>query len=119
MRGLPEDERSATVSRFKDALKTPDGQKPLADDVQRKKEVFSMTIGEVKGLGDGSEKGREQKNFSVADLQIDIEGFFNLLYAHLFDLYPPGSPELQDFLAKLLQAISSAPSEQTFIRYRL
>lgn len=64
-----------------------------------------MVLTEVKGLGEGSDK--------------EIEGFFNLLYSHLFSLYPIDSSETEKFLTSLLQTISLAPPEHTSIKYRI
>jgi hypothetical protein len=49
----------------------------------------------------------------------EIEGFFNLIYAHLFSLYSPDSAETKQYVAGLVQTISAASSEQTPIKYRL
>lgn len=49
----------------------------------------------------------------------EIEGFFNLIYSHLMALYEPDSPELQSAVSKILQIISSSPSEHTAIKYRM
>jgi hypothetical protein len=48
----------------------------------------------------------------------EIEGFFNLLFAHLFALYSPGSPELKQYIISLLKVLSSS-SERLSIRYRM
>jgi len=52
-------------------------------------------------------------------VETEIEGFFNLIYSHLFALYPPGTPEAKTYLTSLLQTISSAPSDRPSIRYRM
>ena len=49
----------------------------------------------------------------------EVEGFFNLLFAHLFALYSPSSPELKKYIISLLEAISSSSSERLSIRYRM
>lgn len=54
-----------------------------------------------------------------ANRQSEIEGFFNLLYSHLFALYPAHSPEAKQYLTVLLQTISTSPSEQAPIKYRM
>ncbi|KAF7352413.1 Eukaryotic translation initiation factor 3 subunit M [Mycena venus] len=105
VRNRSEEERSAFIRPFQDVLKTEPGKKPLEEDDNRRRKIFSMVVVEVKTLGDGSEK--------------EIEGFFNLLYAHLFSLYAADSPETKQFAAALIQTISSASSEQTSIKYRL
>ncbi|KAJ7167617.1 hypothetical protein C8R46DRAFT_1093603 [Mycena filopes] len=105
VRNRSEEERTAFIRPFQDVLKTESGKKPLEEDDERRRKIFSMVVVDVKTLGDGSEK--------------EIEGFFNLIYAHLFSLYSPDSPETKQSVATLVQTISSAPSEQTSIKYRL
>ncbi|KAJ7591436.1 PCI domain-containing protein [Mycena floridula] len=105
VRGLSEEERTSFIRPFQEALKTPDGATPFAEDEGRRRKVFVMVIQEVKGLGEGSER--------------EIEGFFNLLYSHLFALYSSTSPELKAMLTDLLATIASAPSEHASIKYRI
>ncbi|THV08227.1 PCI-domain-containing protein [Dendrothele bispora CBS 962.96] len=105
VRTRSEEERAAFIRPFQDAMKKEDGKKSLDEDEERKKKVISMVLSEVKGFGDGNEK--------------EIEGFFNLIYAHLFSLFPPNSPKAKQHLDALLRTISSAPSEQSFIKYRI
>jgi len=50
---------------------------------------------------------------------LEIEGFFNLLYAHTFSLFPSGSPELEQPVTTLLERIASGPQEQLAIKYRM
>ncbi|KAM5534416.1 hypothetical protein V8D89_011883 [Ganoderma adspersum] len=103
-RALPEDGRPAYIQPFQDSLATPEGQKPLEEDEERRRKVFTSVLAEVKGLGDGSEK--------------EIEGFFNLLFSHFLALYPFSEPETRSQLATLLKTIS-ASSDQTSARYRV
>ncbi|KAJ7368777.1 hypothetical protein DFH08DRAFT_762833 [Mycena albidolilacea] len=105
VRNRSEEERAAFIRPFQDVLKTEPGKKPLDEDDARRRKIFSMVAVEVKTLGEGSEK--------------EIEGFFNLIYAHLFSLYSPDSPETNQFVGALIKTISSASSEQTSIKYRL
>jgi translation initiation factor 3 subunit M len=105
VRNRSEEERASFIRPFQDALKTEEGKKPIEEDEVRRKKIFSMVLTEVKGLGEGSEK--------------EIEGFFNLLYSHLFSTYPADSPETEKYLTNLLQTISSAPPEHTSIKYRI
>ncbi|KAE9409790.1 PCI-domain-containing protein [Gymnopus androsaceus JB14] len=105
IRNQPEEDRAASIRPFQDALATPEGQKPLSADEERRRKIFVMVLTEVKGLGDGQEK--------------EIEGFFNLIYAHLFSLFPPTTPEAKQHTDTLLKIITSAPSEQTLIKYRI
>ncbi|KAJ6560455.1 hypothetical protein B0H19DRAFT_1147790 [Mycena capillaripes] len=105
VRNRAEEERTAFIRPFQDVLKTEPGKKPLEEDDDRRRKIFSMVLVDVKTLGEGSEK--------------EIEGFFNLIYAHLFSLYSPESAETNQFVAALIRTISSASSEQTSIKYRL
>jgi translation initiation factor 3 subunit M len=52
-------------------------------------------------------------------IDTEIEGFFNLIYSHLFALHPPGTPEAEAYLMSLLQTISSATSDRPSIKYRM
>ncbi|KAJ7693878.1 PCI-domain-containing protein [Mycena rosella] len=105
VRNRAEEERTAFIRPFQDVLKTEPGKKPLEEDDNRRRKILSMVLVDVKSLGDGSEK--------------EIEGFFNLIFAHLFSLYSPDSPETKQFVAGLVHTISAASSEQTSIKYRL
>ncbi|KAF9809857.1 hypothetical protein IEO21_07218 [Rhodonia placenta] len=100
----PEDQRPAFVQPFADVLEIADGQPPIEEDEPRRTKVLTMVLGEVKGLGDGSEK--------------EIEGFFNLLFSHLITLLPLGEPETKAHLAALLETISTS-SNHTPIKYRI
>ncbi|KAL0580738.1 hypothetical protein V5O48_001296 [Marasmius crinis-equi] len=105
VRTRPEEERATFIRPFQDALKTESGQKPIEEDEDRRRKIFSMVISEVKGLGDGSEK--------------EIEGFFNLIYSHFLALCPPNSSEAKQHLDTILKAVSSAPTEQNYNKYRV
>ncbi|KAJ7228221.1 hypothetical protein GGX14DRAFT_412384 [Mycena pura] len=105
VRHRSEEERAAFIRPFQDALRTEPGKKPLGEDQERRRKLFSMVLAEVKTLGDGSEK--------------EIEGFFNLINAHLLSLYSPDSLETKQYVSELIKTISSASSEQTLIKYRL
>ncbi|KAI3616701.1 pci domain-containing protein [Moniliophthora roreri] len=105
VRNRAEDDRAGFIRPFQDALKVEEGQKPIEEDEEKRRKVFSMVVTEVHGLGDGTEK--------------EIEGFFNLIYAHLLTLYPSTSLEAKHHVDSLLEAITTAPSEQTSIQYRI
>lgn len=51
--------------------------------------------------------------------QAETEGFFNLVFSHLFCLYSVDSPQTKQFVTRILQIISSAPSENVTIKYRM
>ncbi|KAK7062123.1 eukaryotic translation initiation factor 3 subunit M [Favolaschia claudopus] len=105
VRNRSEEERTTFIRPFQDVLKTEPGKKPLEEDDDRRRKIFSMVVVEVKSLGEGSEK--------------EIEGFFNLIYAHLFSLYSTNATETTQFVGTLIETITSAASEQTSIKYRL
>ena len=54
-RSKPEEERAAFLKPFQDAIQ---GDLPIAEDEGRRKKALSMLLGEVKDLGDGTEKGQ-------------------------------------------------------------
>src|ERR1700722_2414946 len=56
VRNRTEDERTSAIRSFQGALKSKDGN-PLEEDKEKRKFIFSKVLAEVKGLGDGSEKG--------------------------------------------------------------
>jgi translation initiation factor 3 subunit M len=41
-------------------------------------------------------------------LSSEVEGFFNLLFAHLFNLFPIDSDEIEEHVETLLSAITSS-----------
>lgn len=55
----PENEESRLhfIKPFQDALVTADGQTPLADDENRRKRIVELLVAEIRGLGDGNERG--------------------------------------------------------------
>jgi translation initiation factor 3 subunit M len=57
VRNRPEEERTAFIRPFQDALRTEEGGKPIEEDEDRRRKIFDMVLCEVKGLGDGTEKG--------------------------------------------------------------
>jgi len=121
VRNRSEEDRTAFIRPFQEALKTDSGQKPIEDDDERRRKIFLMLLNEVKGLGEGSEKGAILSSHIIvsADFCKEIEGFFNLIYSHLFTLFPSDSPSQKQRLAVLLQTISDSPSENTSLKYKL
>ncbi|KAL1940032.1 hypothetical protein VTO73DRAFT_9367 [Trametes versicolor] len=103
-RSISEDAREAFLQPFKDAVTTPEGQKPIDEDEERRRNVLGSVIEQVKGLGEGTEK--------------EIEGFFNLLFSHFLTLYPLDAPETRARLDTLLKAIVSAP-DHTSTKFRI
>ncbi|TFK55641.1 PCI-domain-containing protein [Heliocybe sulcata] len=103
-RGRSDEDRSALIHPFQDALRTAEDATPVAEDAGRRQKILSMVIGQVTGLGDGPDK--------------EIEGFFNLLYSHLLAAFPVDSTELRDHVSSLIQVISSSSAESS-IKYRV
>ncbi|KAI0832776.1 PCI-domain-containing protein [Trametes gibbosa] len=103
-RTISEDGREAFTQPFHDAVSTVEGQKPIDEDEDRKREVLGSVLEQVKGLGDGSAK--------------EIEGFFNLLFSHFLALFPLTSPDARTHLDTLLKAIVSAP-DHTATKFRI
>ncbi|KAL9713095.1 hypothetical protein Ac2012v2_004336 [Leucoagaricus gongylophorus] len=104
-RSRPEDERTPFIASFQDDLKTAEGETPLEEDQERQRALFSKLVAEIKQLGEGNEK--------------EIEGFYNLVFSHLFTLWPCNSPETKEFLTSLLQAISSEPTKRPSTKFRI
>ncbi|CDO69565.1 hypothetical protein BN946_scf184759.g5 [Trametes cinnabarina] len=103
-RSVPEDGRQTYVQPFEDALATPEGQKPIEEDEERRRKVLTSVVEQVKGLGEGSDK--------------EIEGFFNLLFSHFLTLFPLDAPETRSHLDSLLKTIVAAP-DHTPTKYRI
>ncbi|KIL70313.1 hypothetical protein M378DRAFT_156420 [Amanita muscaria Koide BX008] len=105
VRGRSDEDREALVREFAEAIESKEGQKPFNEDDERRRQVFSRLLSEVKGLGDGNEK--------------EIDGFFNMIYAHIFALYPLDSSEITEHVKILLQVISSASTDKPSRKYRI
>lgn len=79
-------------------------------------------MAEVKGLGEGSEKGSSSNWSPTTSTNIgspvEIEGFFNLLFAHFLSLFPIDAPETKERLLKLVQLITSSP-DHSAAKYRM
>ncbi|TFY82705.1 hypothetical protein EWM64_g1301 [Hericium alpestre] len=100
----PEAERASYIQSVQESLQVGEGQTPIAQDEGRRRQVFSNVLGDVTGLGEGSER--------------EIEGFFNLLYAHVLTLWPVESPETKEHVSKLLQVIVASQADSN-IKYRI
>ncbi|THH33481.1 hypothetical protein EUX98_g705 [Antrodiella citrinella] len=103
-RSLLEEQRPAFLQPFQDALTTAEDQTSFEQDDERRRQVLIKVLDEVKDLGDGSER--------------EIEGFFNLLFAHLLSLFPSESPQTKQYIPAILQAVSSS-SEPSGTKYRV
>jgi len=103
-RTLPEIDRSVYIQSTQERLETAEGQKTLSEDEERKREILSWVLGEVRALGEGTER--------------EIEGFFNLLFAHLLNSWPITSEETKRHTTALLHTIASSPGENA-TKYRI
>ena len=56
----PEPERAPYVQSVQKKLEVEEDQTPLPEDVGRRREVFSDVFGDIKGLGEGTERGAVQ-----------------------------------------------------------
>ncbi|KAF5321762.1 hypothetical protein D9619_000587 [Psilocybe cf. subviscida] len=104
-RNRSDEERAAFVAPFQNALKSGDGRKPIDEDENRRKLILSKLVQEIRGLGDGSDK--------------EVEGFYNLIFAHIFNLYPASSPEAKQYVTALLKVISTSTSDRLSVKYRI
>ncbi|KAI0294537.1 PCI-domain-containing protein [Russula brevipes] len=100
----PEPERAPYIQSIRQRFTVQEGQPPQSKSVERRRQVFSAVYGDVKGLGEGTER--------------EIEGFFNLLYAHLLILWPTDSPETKKRVFDLLPIIASSTGESA-AKYRI
>ena len=57
IRGRSDEERQAVIRSFAEAIKTDERQKPFGEDYDRRRRTFTHLLSEVKGLGDGTDKG--------------------------------------------------------------
>ncbi|KAL1741002.1 hypothetical protein HDZ31DRAFT_46364 [Schizophyllum fasciatum] len=105
VRNHSDEERTAFIRPFSEALKTEEGKKPLSENDDRKREIFSHLVPEIKTLGDGTDN--------------EIEGFFNLLFSHIISLYPTTSADANTLLPPLIHTIAAAPAAQSGLKYRI
>jgi len=121
VRNRSDEERAAFTAPFHNALKTADGKKPIQEDETRRKLILSKILADVTSLGEGSDKGMSvgRAILSIPDISAETEGFFNLLFAHLFSLHTIGSPELDKYLGELLNVLSSSLTDRLPIRFRV
>ncbi|KDQ08890.1 hypothetical protein BOTBODRAFT_59098 [Botryobasidium botryosum FD-172 SS1] len=104
-RGLSEEARVAFIRPFQDVLITREGDRPFAEDADRRRKVIMKVLGEVKGLGEGNER--------------EVEGFFNLLDAHILALSSESSQAKEPITTLIRVLTSTPPSENASIKYRV
>ncbi|KAI9574292.1 hypothetical protein HD554DRAFT_2046049 [Boletus coccyginus] len=101
-RGIPDEERTALLQSLQGILKT-DSNASLDQD--RRRTALGLVLKNTKGVGQGTDQ--------------EIEGFFNLLYSHLFTLWQVDSSETREHVTHLLNVISSSPSNGASVKYRV
>lgn len=123
-RSKPEADQAAFKQSTADTIKSVQGEEAGEPDTNGKKKVISQLVDNLDGIGEGSDRGvchdtcRDACVFTYVVLA-EIEGFFNLITAHLLANYEPDSPELTQLIAKVLVAITDHnATEQAFVRYR-
>lgn len=121
-RNRSDEERAAFVAPFQNALKSGDGRKPIDEDENRRKLILSKLVQEIRGLGDGSDKGalmaKSPRGYLLKNYT-EVEGFYNLIFAHIFNLYPASSPEAKQYVTALLKVISTSTSDRLSVKYRM
>ena len=55
--GRSDEDRAGFVQRFEEALAVKEGEKSLEEDPAHRRKVLELVLAEVRGLGEGSEKG--------------------------------------------------------------
>ncbi|KAG8218990.1 hypothetical protein J3R82DRAFT_4733 [Butyriboletus roseoflavus] len=100
-RGIPDEDRTVLLQSLQDVVKT--GNAPLDEDPRRT--AFELVLKNTKSMGKGTDH--------------EIEGFFNLLYSHLFTLWQVDSSETRQHVVYLLNVISSSPSNNTSVKHRI
>ncbi|KAH0840248.1 hypothetical protein J3R83DRAFT_1255 [Lanmaoa asiatica] len=116
-RGTPDEERTALLQSLRDVVKT--GSAPLDEDGRRT--AFELVLKNTKGVGQGTDRGMcgHHHSRSLLTFAAEIEGFFNLLYSHLFTLWQVNSSEPRQHVVYLLNLISSSPSNSASVKYRI
>ncbi|KAG6373798.1 hypothetical protein JVT61DRAFT_5943 [Boletus reticuloceps] len=102
-RGIPDEERTALSQSLQDVVQSDSENASLDDD--RRRTAFELVLKNTKVVGQGTDQ--------------EIEGFFNLLYAHLLTLWQVDSSEMRQHILYLLNVISSSPTNSLHIKYRI
>jgi translation initiation factor 3 subunit M len=56
-RGLPEQDRPAYIQSAQERIAAQEGQPPVSENEDLKREIFTWFLGEVKSLGEGTDRG--------------------------------------------------------------
>ncbi|KZV78060.1 hypothetical protein EXIGLDRAFT_784354 [Exidia glandulosa HHB12029] len=54
---LVDEERTAFIRPFSEALRSADGDAPFAESTERRRKVIERVVAEVKSFGEGSDRG--------------------------------------------------------------
>ena len=65
VRGRSDEERQAVIRSFAEGIKSNEGKKPFGEDGDRRRRVFTQLLSEVKGLGDGTDKGADRVMYFI------------------------------------------------------
>ena len=65
VRGRSDEERQAVIRSFAEAIKADESKKPFGEDYDRRRHVFTQLLSEVKGLGDGTDKGADRAMYTI------------------------------------------------------
>jgi hypothetical protein len=68
----PEPERAPYVQSIQQHLVVEEGQTPLSEDISRRREVFSHLLRDVKGLGEGAERGASHFSLLLGALPFQL-----------------------------------------------
>ncbi|OJA14335.1 hypothetical protein AZE42_10498 [Rhizopogon vesiculosus] len=98
-RSSAEDERTAVLQSFLDIVKTDEGAKPVEMDEERRRHAVAFVLDQTKNL--------------------EIEGYFNLLFSHLLTLWSTDSSETELHISSLLGVLVASPSDHASVRYRI
>jgi hypothetical protein len=120
-RSRPEAEQAAFIVPFQEILRRGDGNEPIELDEAKRREAIGRVVDTVTEFGEGSSRGTfpvtpwlVPRHLSVI---LEIEGFFNLLFAHFLTLFDLESAETRKRVDTLLQTLTSSPTESA-IKYR-
>ncbi|KAI0787178.1 hypothetical protein BC629DRAFT_1515435 [Irpex lacteus] len=92
--GRSDEEKASFTQPLEDALATAEGQKPFEEDEERRRAVFEKVVRRSRDLAKAQSERAE------------IEGFFNLFFAHFLNLLPLDSSSTKN-ISTLIQLASA------------
>jgi len=101
-RGTPDEERAVLLQSLRDVVQV-DNETQLDDD--RRRAALELVLRNIRNVGQGTDQ--------------ETEGFFNLLYSHLFTHWEVDSPETREHVLYLLDIISSSLANSASVKYRI